>query len=272
MLPPSFAPPGSSMDRRNPYLHLLVYALVMASLVWGVYAGAVSTGYDWDWHRVPRYLFAWEDGTLYRGYLIDGLLVTLKITILAFGLMIVFGLVAALLGRSPSLVGRGLARGYVELIRNTPLLVQLYVVYFALSPVLGLDRMTAAVLTLALFEGAYAAEMFRAGLDSVPKGQWEAGDALGLSRYRLHRHVILPQAVRLVLPPLTGQTVSLIKDSAIVSVIAVFDLTTEARNIIAETFLVFEVWFTVALIYLAMTVTLSFAVTVLERRLQRTVA
>jgi polar amino acid transport system permease protein len=176
------------------------------------------------------------------------------------------------LDRSASIVGRGLARGYVELIRNTPLLVQLYVVYFALSPVLGLDRTTAAVLTLALFEGAYAAEMFRAGLDSVPKGQWEAGDALGLSRFRLYRHVILPQAVRLVLPPLTGQTVSLIKDSAIVSVIAVFDLTTEARNIIAETFLVFEVWFTVALIYLSLTVTLSFAVTVLEHRLQRRVA
>ena len=257
------------MTRRNPYLHLLIYTAAMAAVVYGVYAGAVSTGYNWDWHRVPPYLFEWDDGTLYRGYLVDGLIVTLQISLAAFGLMLIFGLVTALLSRSASIVGRGLARGYVEVIRNTPLLVQLYVVYFALSPVLGLDRMTAAILTLALFEGAYAAEMFRAGLASVPKGQWEAAQALGLSRYRLYRHVVLPQAVRIMLPPLTGQTISLIKDSSIVSVIAVFDLTTEARNVIADTFLVFEIWFTVALLYLSLTVTLSFAVTVLERRLAR---
>lgn len=257
------------MASRNPYLHLLVYAAVMGALVWGVYAGAVSTGYDWDWHRVPQYLVEWEDGTLYRGFLLDGLIVTLKISAAAFLLMIAFGLAAALLARSSSIVGRLIARTYVEVVRNTPLLVQLYIIYFALSPVLGLDRFTAAVLTLALFEGAYAAEMFRAGVEAVPKGQWEAARALGLGRYHLYRHVVLPQAVRLVLPPLTGQTVSLIKDSSIVSVIAVFDLTTEARNIVADTFLVFEIWFTVALLYLSLTVTLSFAVTALEHRLKR---
>ncbi len=260
------------MSPQNPYFHLAVYASVMGALVWGVYLGAVSTGYNWDWHRVPRYLFAWEDGTLVRGFLVDGLIVTLQISAAAFLLMLVFGLAAALLDRGASLVGRAMARTYVEVIRNTPLLVQLYVVYFALSPVLGLDRMTAAILTLALFEGAYAAEMFRAGLDSVPQGQWEAAQALGLRRYPTLRHVVLPQAVRIMLPPLTGQTISLIKDSSIVSVIAVFDLTTEGRNIIADTFLVFEIWFTVAALYLSLTVTLSFAVTALERRLQRAVA
>ncbi len=245
------------MAARNPYLHLAIYALVMAAVVVGIHQGAVSTGYDWDWHRVPQYLFTWEDGRLVRGVLIDGLIVTLKISAAAFVLMIVFGLVAALLARSSSLVGRGLARVYVEVVRNTPLLVQLYIVYFALSPVLGLDRLTAAILTLALFEGAYAAEMFRAGLDGVPRGQWEAAHALGLGRAALYGRVVLPQAVRLVLPPLTGQTVSLIKDSSIVSVIAVFELTTEARNIVSDTFLVFEIWFTVAAIYLPLTVTHS---------------
>jgi hypothetical protein len=83
------------MSPKNPYFHLAVYASVMGALVWGVYAGAVSTGYNWDWHRVPRYLFAWEDGTLYRGFLIDGLLVTLQISAAAFLLMLVFGLAAA---------------------------------------------------------------------------------------------------------------------------------------------------------------------------------
>ena len=260
------------MAGRNPYLHLAVYAGVMAAVVWGVYQGAVSTGYRWQWHRVPQYLFEWDDGTLYRGLLIDGLLVTLQISFAAFGLMLLFGLVTAQLAASASFVGRAIARTYVEVIRNTPLLVQLYVIYFALSPVLGLDRMTAAILTLALFEGAYAAEIFRAGIQAVPKGQVEAAQALGLSRFRVYRHVVLPQAVRLTLPPLTGQTVSLIKDSSIVSVIAVFDLTTEGRNIISDTFLTFEIWFTVAILYLMLTVTLSFAVTGLEHRLQRAVA
>jgi polar amino acid transport system permease protein len=260
------------MAGRNPFVHLAIYAGVMAAVVWGIYQGAVSTGYRWQWHRVPQYLYEWDAGVLYRGVLIDGLIVTLQISALAFLLMLVFGLATALLQRSGSFVGEAIARTYVEVIRNTPLLVQLYIIYFALSPVLGLDRMTAAILTLALFEGAYAAEIFRAGIEAVPRGQVEAAQALGLSRYRTLRHIVLPQAFRLTLPPLTGQTVSLIKDSSIVSVIAVFELTTEARNIISDTFLTFEIWFTVALLYLLLTVTLSFAVTGLEHRMQRTVA
>lgn len=260
------------MAGRNPYLHLAIYTFVMVAIGWAIYAGAASTGYRWQWHRVPQYLFEWDAGTLYRGVLIDGLLVTLQISLAAFGLMLVFGLATALLQRSGSFVGQAIARIYVEVIRNTPLLVQLYIVYFALSPVLGLDRMTAAILTLALFEGAYAAEIFRSGLDAVPRGQIEAAQALGLSRYRQLRHVVLPQAFRLTLPPLTGQTVSLIKDSSIVSVIAVFDLTTEGRNVISDTFLTFEIWFTVAALYLCLTVTLSFAVTGLEHRLKRSFA
>ncbi|MEO1091842.1 MAG: amino acid ABC transporter permease [Pseudomonadota bacterium] len=257
------------MARTHPYLHIAIYALVMSTIVWGIYQGAVSTGYRWQWHRIPPYLFEWQDGELVRGYLIDGLLVTLRISAQAFVLMVVIGLVTALLSASNSLVGRWLARGYVEIIRNTPLLVQLYLIYFALSPVLGLDRMTAAILTLALFEGAYASEIIRGAVAAVPQGQSEAARALGLGAFATTRLVVLPQALRLMLPPLTGQTVSLIKDSSIVSVIAVFDLTTEARNIASDTFLVFEVWFTVAALYLALTVTLSFAVTAFEHRLKR---
>lgn len=253
--------------RRSPYLHVLGYALVMALILWTTYQGALATGYRWDWHRVWRFLFEWDDGVLYRGPLIDGLLVTLQICSQAFVLMVAIGLVTALLARSASPVGRAIARVYVEAIRNTPLLVQLYIIYFALSPVLGVDRVTSAIVALALFEGAYAAEMFRAGIEAVDRGQWEAAHSLGLSRYRTYRHIILPQALRVIVPPLTGQTISLIKDSSIVSVIGVFDLTTEGRNAIADTFLTFEIWFVVAILYLALTVTLSFAVTVLERRL-----
>ncbi|MGF1476262.1 MAG: amino acid ABC transporter permease [Geminicoccaceae bacterium] len=254
---------------RSPIVQVLLYASFVGAVIWFTYEGAVATGYRWDWHRVPGYLLEIRDGTAVPGRLIDGLMVTLKITFWSFLLMVVFGLSAALLGRSPSLIGRWLARAYVELIRNTPLLVQLYVAYFVLAPIFGIDRTVCAVLTLAAFEGAYAAEIFRAGLDGVAKGQWEASSSLGLGTVDSYRFVLLPQAVRSILPPLTGQTVSLIKDSSIVSVIAVYDLTTEARDAIADSFLTFEIWLTVAAIYLVMTVSLSLAVTSLERRLAR---
>lgn len=115
------------------------------------------------------------------------------------------------------------------------------------------------------FEGSFAAEILRAGIQSVPRGQREAADAIGLSRFNRFRDVILPQSIPLILPPLTGLIINLIKHSAIVSVIAVADLTTEGLNIISETFMAFEIWFTVAAIYLVVTVSLSFFVSWIER-------
>ena len=140
--------------------------------------------------------------------------------------------------------------------------------YFVLGPILGLDRFFTAVLVLAVYEGAYTAEIFRSGIEAVPKGQWEAARTIDLSRFKMYRYVVLPQAVRLVLPPLTGIAVSLIKGSAIASVVAIFDLTTEGRNVISETFMTFEIWFTVAAMYLVLTTSLSFFVSYLERRLE----
>ena len=172
----------------------------------------------------------------------------------------------ALLRMSDSFVGRTVARGYLELIRNTPLLVQLFFIYFVLAPVLGIGRFTAGVVALSLFEGAYGSEIFRAGIVSIDKGQWEASHSLGLSAFHTYRYIILPQAIRRILPPLTSQAVSLIKDSALVSTIAIYDLTMETQVIISETFLTFEVWFTAAAIYLVLTVVLSAIADILEHR------
>jgi polar amino acid transport system permease protein len=116
-----------------------------------------------------------------------------------------------------------------------------------------------------LFEGSFASEIIRAGILSVVKGQWEASYSVGLTQTDTYRYVVLPQAVPLMLPPLTGVIINLIKHSAIVSVIAVFDLTTQALDLIAETFMSFEIWLTVAGIYLVMTITLSVMVSFLER-------
>lgn len=173
----------------------------------------------------------------------------------------------ALLRLSLSPVGRGLAFGYLELVRNTPLLIQIFLIYFVFAPILDIERFAAAVLALSLFEGAYASEIIRAGILAIPRGQWEAGASLGMTRGQNYRHIVLPQALRQMAPPLTSQGISLIKDSALVSTIAIYDLTMQGQQIVAETFLTFEIWFTVAALYLALTLSLSALVKLLEWRL-----
>ncbi len=244
------------------------FLLFAAFVLWVAVRGAQGMGYNWQWSRVPRYLYREIDGEIWLGPLLKGMIVTLQISALALLLTVVIGLVVAVLRRSNSIAGEGLSRVYIEAIRNTPLLVQLYIFYFILSPILGIDRYWTGVLCLAVFEGAFAAEIFRAGIEAVAKGQWEAARAMGLRPAQIYRFVVLPQALRIVLPPLTGLGVSLIKHSAIVSVIAVFDLTNEGRNVIADTFMTFEIWLVVAGLYLTVTVAMSQAVRILEARLK----
>ena len=164
---------------------------------------------------------------------------------------------------------RNLAVTYVELIRGTPLLVQIFIVYFFIGTVLNLDRFTAGVAALAVFTGAYVAEIVRAGISSIHKGQMEAGRSLGMTSAQTMRYVILPQAFKRVLPPLAGQFINLIKDSSLVSVISITDLTKAGREVVSSTFSPFEVWFTVALLYLVLTGTLSFLVRRLEVKYAR---
>ena len=241
-------------------------AAMAGILVFAVIRGAENINYRWQWYRVDDFLFTSEQGAWSAGPLVQGLFVTLEISVLSLFLTLVIGLAAALLRLSSSVIGRGLARGYLELIRNTPLLIQLYVMYFVFGPILGWGQITTAIVCLAAFQGAYTSEIFRAGLRAIPRGQIEAGDSLGLSRLDNYRYVILPQVLRHMLPPLTNEAVSLVKNSSIVSVIAIFDLTTQGRNLIADTFLTFEIWLTVAAIYLAVTLALSTAAAMAERR------
>jgi polar amino acid transport system permease protein len=146
------------------------------------------------------------------------------------------------------------------------LLVQIYLLYFVIGPILGLGRFASAVLALSLFEGAYMSEIFRAGIVSLHKGQWEAAYSLGLSRFDTYRDIILPQAIRRILPPLTGEVISLIKNTSLVGLVSLSDLALQARVIAADTFLTFEVWFATALIYLAVTIPLSMIVYTMEKR------
>ncbi|MGL4438028.1 MAG: amino acid ABC transporter permease [Bosea sp. (in: a-proteobacteria)] len=255
--------------RRAMLVDVASFVLFIGALGWLILRGAQGMGYNWQWFRVPRYLWRTIDGQLIWGPLMKGLFVTLQISGIALLLALVIGLVTALLRLSPSLIGRGIARVYLEIIRNTPLLVQVLVFYFIIAQILGISRFWAGVLCLAIYEGAFAAEIIRGGIIAVRRGQWEAARALGLKPFDVYRDVVLPQAVPLMLPPLAGVLVNLVKHSAIVSVIAVFDLTTEGRTIVADTFMAFEIWLTVAGLYLVITLSLSLLVLGLERRFGR---
>lgn len=253
---------------RRTLLDILKFSILVAVLSFLLYRGTKTLGYNWQWYRVSKYLFSVVDGRFVMGPLIEGLLVTFQITAWGLVLALIFGLVTALFRLSQSFIARIVARGYLELIRNTPLLVQLFFLYFVLAPIFGLNRLVAAILALSLFEGAYGSEIFRAGIVSIHKGQWEAAHSLGLTTFHTYRYVILPQAIRRILPPLTSQAISLIKDSALVSTVAIYDLTMQARTLVADTFMTFEIWFVTAAIYLVITIVLSTLVNVLEVRLR----
>lgn len=249
----------------------IFYLLTMFGVVLLVWRGAEHLGYAWHWRRIPQYLWTITDGHFTPGLLLQGLFVTLEITAYSLVLATVISLSTALLRLSKSTVGRGLARLYLETIRNTPLLVQIFFLYFVMAPIFDIGRTATAVLALSLFEGAYASEIIRAGINSIDKGQWEACYSSGLSRMQSYQSVILPQALRRVLPPLTSQAISLVKDSALVSTIAVYDLTMQGRTIIVDTFLDFEIWFVVAGIYLVLALMLSLVANSLEHVFARTV-
>jgi len=222
-------------------------------------AGAYSIDnldYDWQWERIPGFILSMKYG-LKPGPLLNGVYVTLQISFASIFIAFILGMVSALLRLSDSVVGRFLSYCYVESIRNTPLIVQIFFMYFALAPIFNISAFASAVTALSLFEGAYISEIMRAGILSIRQGQWEAAWSLGLGRIQTYRHIILPLAMRRVLPPLTGQGVSLIKDSALVSTISIYDLTMVGQSIVSDTFLSFEVWFTVAFLYLMLTVPLS---------------
>jgi polar amino acid transport system permease protein len=207
-----------------------------------------------------------KEQVINKGILIEGLLTTLEISIYSSIAGLIIGLFAGLGRISKNPLIKGLSTIYVELIRGTPLLVQIFIFYFFLGTILQFDRFSAGVMALAVFVGAYIAEIVRAGIQSIHPGQMEAARSLGMNYFQAMAYIILPQAFKRILPPLAGQFISLIKDSSLVSVIAITDLTKAGREVITSTFAVFEIWFTVAGMYLVLTFSLSMFVRYIERR------
>ncbi len=242
------------------------YAVLMGILIYAAVHGAQSMGYNWQWYRVPRYFYNVTDAGFEWGPIPKGLLGTLAISSVSFALAMVLGFAVAALRQSRLIVGHAVAVGFLELVRNLPLLVLLYLFYYVLGPIFGLDRVTASIACLGVFHAATISEIVRAGVASVERGQWEAATSIGMSRVQSFRYIVLPQSVRFMLPPMTGEVVNMIKSSAIVSVIAVGELTTAGRTIISDTYLSFEIWFTIAGVYLATTLLISIAASRLETR------
>lgn len=200
------------------------------------------------------------------GPLMLGLWTTLWLSAISSVFALVLGLLTGLARISENFTLRGLSMIYVECIRGTPLLVQIFLAYFFLGTVFDLSRNVCGIGALALFAGAYVAEIVRAGIQAIPKGQSEAARSLGMNSFQTMVEVVLPQALKKILPPLSGQFISLIKDSSLVSVIAITDLTKSGREIITSTFATFEVWLVVAAMYLLVTSILSQIVYYMERR------
>ena len=251
---------------RSPWRDIAQYVLLVAVLIWLMSVSTSRLGYNWQWFRIPRYLYRIEDGRLVAGLLIEGLLFTFRISGISLVFALGIGLATALGRLTDSFMTRTITRIYLEIIRNTPLVVQIYLIYFVVGPILGLGRFSSAVLALSLFEGSYMSEILRAGIVSLHKGQWEAAHSLGLSTWDTYRDVILPQAIRRILPPLASEVISLFKNSSLVSLVSLSDLALQARVIAADTFLTFEVWFTTAAIYLVVTIILSTIVNSMEKR------
>ena len=226
------------------------------SLVAAMYI-TVSRVYPFNWPVIIRY---------HRLFL-EGLKITFEVSLVSMGLSFLLGLIFAIFRESNIEFLMDLGAMYVWFFRNTPLLVIILLTYYGVGTILQLDRFWASVLALSLFEGAYMTEILRSGMEAVDRGEIEAARSLGMSEYQVFSTVIFPQAIRISLPPLIGQMVSLIKDSSLASVIALGELTMMGRQVGTRTLASFESYITIAFLYIAITTVVSTLGRYLERRL-----
>ncbi len=281
-------------------IDLLLLALLMGVGIITLHRISTGLQYEWQWGVIPGYVMRIdESGSLRPNMIMQGFLATIRLSIWSMLLAMVVGTLMAVARTEKRMFWRLVGRSYVELFRNLPPLVLVFIFYFfigsQLVSVLGidqaLDRVSSStsawltllfappdqlssfligVVTLGVYEGAYIAEILRGGIQSIDDGQWQAAKALGLSRSQQLQHIILPQAFHRSWPPLAGQFVSTIKDSAIVSVISIQELTFQGMELMAATYLTFEIWITITLLYFVLTYSCSLVVRRLElKQLER---
>ncbi|WP_298858379.1 amino acid ABC transporter permease [uncultured Sulfitobacter sp.] len=255
-----------------------------------------ALNYSWRWELIPDYILRYREDRQewFANLLLQGLFATIRISIYASILALIIGVGLGVARCSENLTTRLLARTYLELLRNIPPVVIIFIFFFFLSQQLidalnlnswarGIARgdnahiwefffgdmrrfpsLVSGVIVLAMFEAAFVGEIVRAGIQSVPKGQREAARAIGMTRFQELRYIVMPQAMRKVVPPMANQFISLIKDSSIISLISVQELTYKTVELVASTRLIFEAWLTTAAFYFI----LCFGLSMLFRRLE----
>ncbi len=264
-----------------------------------IYRIKVTLKYDWNWQIIPKYLVRRDGNTgkLAASAILNGFGMTIKLSIWGIIIGCIIGTVMGVLRAQRGIFGRFVGRVYVDLIRNIPPIVLVFIFYYFFSSrileqagieesikaasagvqsVIGFlfvkpqlfNEFLSASLSIAIYEGAYITEIVRAGIESIPKGQWEAGYSIGLSRFVQFRRIILPQAAKNVLPPLSGQFISTIKDSAIVSVISIPELTFQGTQVMSSTYATFETWIVVTFLYFILTFSCSILLANLLKRMQ----
>ncbi|WP_324752255.1 amino acid ABC transporter permease [Roseovarius sp. Pro17] len=287
----------SSILRNLRWPDLLILAVLAAGIGYVVATIEGTLSYEWRWHLIPDYILRWREdrGEWFANLLLQGLFTTIRISIYASVLALGLGVLLGIARCAQNLTVRLLARTYMELLRNIPPVVIIFIFFFFLSQQLidaldlnawarGIARgdnaviwefffgdmrrfpsLISGVIVLALFESAFVGEIVRAGIQSVPPGQREAARAIGMGSVQEMRFIVLPQAMRRVTPPMANQFISLIKDSSIISLISVQDLTYKTVELVASTRLIFEAWITTAALYFL----LCFGLSMLFRRLER---
>jgi polar amino acid transport system permease protein len=292
--------PPLQTRRRLTAVDYICFALVGFVIAYAVYRVNDVLVYNWNWSRVFNFVIYFDEETAsyVPNLLLEGIATTLRLAFWATIAAATIGLVMGYMRTSKNLAMRMISRCYVELVRNIPPVVFIFIFYFFLSgqlmPLVGIDdidrngafvssslfytlfgdprlfsNFVAGALCLALFEGAYITEIVRAGIQSITKGQWEAARAVGLSPLNVLRDIIFPQAIRKILPPLAGQFITLIKDSAIVSLISIQELTFLATEVASTTTKVFETWIIVGAMYFVLCYSFATLFGHLEKRSMR---
>ncbi len=295
--------PDMEAPRRRYRIHpldVVVFALVLAAIAYVAYRVDSVLVYTWDWSSIPNYLFRYdeENHRLVPNLLIIGLMTTLRIAFWGMILATVLGVLLGIARTSKRLFPRLVGWAYVGFVRNIPPVPFLFLFYFFISsqivPLMGVDEFVrnaspstvnvlellfgpanlitnfmSGLISLSMMMAAYIAEIIRAGILAIPRGQFEAGQSVGLGRIQVMRYVVLPQAIQRVIPPLAGQLITLIKDSSLVALISIQELSFMAMEIAISEQRFFEVWIFTGFMYFVVCFSLAMLFNGLERRMGR---
>ena len=292
---------GNHVQKIRKKLHWLDFLILGCVIAFFTYVFVQMSGnlnYHWRWEKIPNYIFKYHTGReeWFANLLLQGLIVTVRVSIYATILALILGVVLGIARCSRNLVIRMLARTYLEFLRNIPPLVVIFIFYFFLAEQIiqamnieswsykiakmennqiweffcgdmrRFPSLVSGVIVLALFESAFVGEIVRAGIQSVDRGQREAARSVGMSGFQEMQYIVLPQAMKKIMPPMANQFITLIKDSSIISLISVQELTYKTAELVSSTHMIFEAWLTTAAFYFVICFGLSLVFRKLERR------